>query len=73
MRAQNILQNPLTAQHRRGPVGVRGHQVNAPFSQQSAAHVQIPFQLHAPELGSINVWNPIMHGQTFVDERVVCR
>ena len=41
-RAQDVFQNPLSAQHRRCPIGIGSHGENASLPEQPAAHAVRP-------------------------------
>ena len=45
--------------------------MEASLSEQAAADIELRVELHAPELASINVRNPVMHGQTLIHEGIV--
>src|SRR6185369_13959433 len=68
--AENILEDPFPANHRRGPIGTRGARQNRALTQQTAAHTVFR-QRHPPESFAKHAWNSVVPGETFVQERVV--
>ena len=70
-RPENIVQEVLAADHRRGPGRVRRDRQHAPVAQQSCPPGTT--QPYAPEMRPIHVPDPIEARQPFVRERVVRR
>ena len=70
-RAEQVLENPLAALHDRGAVRIRRDGQNAALAQQTAT-IRVG-QRHAAELRPIDLWNAVVLGEAFVDERVVGR
>ncbi len=68
-RAEDRLEQPLAAQHRRRAVGIRRHGQQAALAEQSAAPAV--GQRHAPEAVAVDVRNPVVPGQALVHEGVV--
>src|SRR5436309_12838609 len=69
-RSKDVFENPLAANHRRGPRGIRGHRENAALAQQPAP-VALLVQCDAPKAAAVHVGNPVMLRQPFIQERVV--
>ena len=67
-RAEQHLQHPLAALHRRGAIGHRREQQDAALRQQAAARLR---QRHAAEAGAGDVGNAVVPREPLVDERVV--
>ena len=68
-RAQQSIQHPFAAHHRRGAVGERRHRQNAALAQQPAAI--LIGDGHAPEAVALHVRNAVVLRQPLIDERVV--
>src|ERR1043165_1167186 len=66
--AQNVFQYPLAADSRRGPIGVGCHHQNTSLPQKSLPVFIL--QRHAPKMAAVHVWNSVVAGQTFIQERV---
>ena len=70
-RAEDVLQNPLAAQHRRRAVGIRRDGQDAALAEQAAA--VLVGERHAAELAAVDVRDAVVARQPLVDERVVGR
>ena len=68
--SKNILEDPLAAQHRRGPGGIGRDRQNACLAKQPAAPA-VFVQRDTPEAAAIHVRDAVMPGEPFVDERVI--
>ncbi len=68
--AEQVVENPFAAQHRRRARGIGGHHENARLAQESASPA-VFVERHAPEPASVYVRDPIVPGEAFIDERVV--
>ena len=62
----------MAAQDRRRAVRVRSHRQDAALAQQ-AAPVPLWFKVHAAKPAPINIGDPIVASQPFVEERVIRR
>ena len=69
-RAENVFQDPLAADHRRGPVRTRRPGQNRALSQQPAAHA-VAGKRNLPEALAIDAGNAVVLRQPLVQERVV--
>ncbi len=69
-RPEQVLENPLAADDRRRPIGIRRHRQNASLSEQTAP-LAVRRERHAPEVLALDVRNAVVRGQALVDERVV--
>ncbi len=69
-RAEQILENPLAAAHRRRPVRVRRDRHDAALTEQPAAHV-VRAELDAPEVAAVHVGNAVVLREALVEERVI--
>ena len=68
--AEDVIQQPLAAEHGRCPIRIRGRGQQRAVREQSAALIGIR-ERHAPEPAAVNAGNPVVPRQPFVDERVV--
>src|ERR1700704_4923437 len=69
-RAENIIQNPLAANHWRGSRGIRRDGENAALAEQSAS-LAILVERDAAEAAAVHVRNSIVLCKPFVQEGVV--
>src|SRR5205814_7324568 len=69
-RAENILQDPFPADHRRSPVRTRGIRQNRALSEQPATRA-VGGKQSPPESFGVHARNPVVPGQTLVEERIV--
>ena len=70
-RRQDVLEQPLAANRRRGACRVRRHRQHARLSQQAPA--VLVGQRHAPEVAAVHAGNPVVTRELLVEERVVRR
>ena len=68
-RAEQVCEDPLAAQHRRGPVGIRSHRQDTGLTEETSTLPVI--ERHSPKVVAIDIGNSVMLRQTFVHERVV--
>ena len=68
--AEDVLEDPFAAAHRRGARGVRRHRQNAALPEQAAA-LAVLRQRDAPEPIAVDVRNAVVPGEPLVEERVV--
>ncbi len=68
-RVEQVVENPLAAQHRRGARGVRRDGQHAALREH--AGTRQPRQLHPAQLGPRHVGNPVMPRQALVDEGIL--
>ncbi len=69
-RAEDVLEDPLAADHRRRAGRVRGDRQDAPLAEQAAPHAVVA-ELDAPELAAVDVRDAVVLGQPLVQVRVV--
>ncbi len=67
-RVEQVVQDPLAAQHRRGPRGIGGHGQHAALRQHSAA--RRAGQVHAAEFRSGHARDAVMAREALVEERI---
>src|SRR5690606_37683122 len=65
-----ILENPVPSNHRRGAGRVRGDGQNAAVPEQSAS-LTIIAQFDPAEAAAVNVRDAVVLGETFVEVRVI--
>ena len=70
LQTEDVVQQPLAAQDRRGSIGIRGGGEHGGVGQQSAALIRVR-QRDAAEAAAVDTRNPIMPREPLVDERVV--
>src|SRR5439155_1772035 len=63
-------ENPLAANHRRGPGGIRRHRENTALSEQTAPLIVLA-QRDTAKAAAVHVGNSVMLRQSFIQERVV--
>src|SRR4030095_9398951 len=68
--AEKVLENPFAAHDRRGSVRLRGDGQYAALSEQAAANVVL-VERDPPEVNALDVWNPVVAREPFIQERVV--
>ena len=69
--AEEDFQEPLAAGDGRGSRGLRRHAQQGAFPEQPTPHVEVGAKSHAPEPAAVDVRDPVVAGEPFVDERVV--
>ena len=69
--AEEGFQEPLAAGDGRGSRRLRRHAQQGAFSEQPTPHVEVGAKIHAPEPAAVDVRDPVMAGEPFVDERVI--
>ena len=70
-RREQVLENPLAAQHRRSAGAIRGQRQDAPLPQQAAARLFL--QLDTTEVAAVDMRNAVVLRQPLVHERVTGR
>src|SRR5262245_60807603 len=70
-RAENIVEQPSSAQNRRGPIWIRGHGQDAALAEEPAADAV--GERDAPKVAAIYVRNLVVTGEPLVHERIVRR
>src|SRR5262247_1189529 len=68
-RAENVFQDPLSAEDRRRAIRIRSHGQDAALAKQT--HSGLIRQRDTTEAASVNVRNPIMPRQPLIHERVI--
>ena len=68
-RAEQVLENPFAAQHRRGALGVRRDRQDAAVPEQPLSG--LVGDRHAAKTAAVDVRNAVVPRQPLVDERVV--
>ncbi len=68
--AEDVVQQPFAAQHRRRPIGIRRRRQQRALRQQPAALIVVG-QRDPPETAAVDPGNAVVPRQPFVDERVV--
>ncbi len=69
--AEEGFQEPLAAGDGRGSRGLRRHAHQGALPEQPTPHVEVGAEGHAPEPAAVDVRDPVMPGEPFVDERVI--
>ena len=69
-RSKDVFENPLAANHRRGPRGIRRHRENAALAKQPAPSIVLA-QRDAAEATAIDVLNSVMLRESFIQKRVI--
>ena len=68
-RAEQVVQDPFAAHHRRGSIGVRGDHEDAALPEQTLP--RFVGHGHAAKLAAVHVRDPVVLRDAFVHERVV--
>src|SRR5688500_824976 len=68
-RAQDVLEHPFAAKHRRGAVGVRRDRQYAAVAEEARAHAVLA-ERDAAEPAAVDVRNAVMAREPLVHERV---
>ncbi len=69
-RAEDVLEDPLAADHGRRAGRVGGHGQDTPLAEQAAPHAVVA-ELDASEVAAVDVRDAVVLGQALVQERVV--
>src|SRR5690606_25789334 len=69
-RAEQVLEDPLAADDRRGAVGIRSDRQYAAVAEEPATRV-VGRQPHAPEVRTLDVRDAVVARDALVQERVI--
>ena len=68
--AENVIQQPLSAQHRRRTVGIRGRREERAFGQQPATLIVV-WQCNPPEPAAVNIVDTVVLCEPLIQETVI--
>src|SRR5207247_8157598 len=68
--SQDVLEDPFAAHDRRRPRGIRRDRQDTGLAKQPASPAVV-VQRDPTEAAPIHVWDSVMLGEPFVDERVI--